>query len=295
MNSKKLLEAFTYVDETYLEQADQPAHNRLKLRKRMGLLIAAVICISLLAATAIAALPSVFPYLKQMDPANTPLYEAAEQANLGQEPEPVALPQMKEASLIVNEKYYNGETILLGLNLKAVEGEPAIGYEPDADLMKQIRCFGFVGSAYIFPEERAGITYPRYAGAMAVTLRNILTPEQYAQVEDCMEKTGHCCVVIRSVSVGDHIYVNGNDMCATFDMDMDFYGSPNQDITPGTEAIRLDPLDDSGKNQEQVTVELKINSGLNYYYMDAQGHAYEYYGRSDSVKAEITIPNSEMQ
>lgn len=295
MNSKKLLEAFSYVDEKYLQAADAPSRTVLKLKKKMFLLAAAAICVSLLTATAIAKLPSVFQYLKQMDPADTPLYEAAEEANRDRLPEPVVLPQMQEASLIVNEKYYDGETILLGLNLKAVEGEPAIGYEPDAELLKQIRCFGYVGGAYLFPEDAAGISYPRYAGAMAADLRKILTGEQYAQVERCMEKTGHCCVVVRSVFVGDHIYVNGIDMCATYDMDMDFHGSPNKTIDPGTEAIRLDPLDASGRNQQEVTVELKIKSGLNYYYLDTEGHGYHYFGPKDTVKAEITIPNSNLK
>ena len=292
MNSKKLLDAFSYVDDKYLQMADKPQEKVLHLKKKMFTLIAAAICVSLLAATAIAQLPSIFQYLRRMDPENAPLYEAAEEANKGKVPEPVELPQLKDASLIVNQKYYDGKTILLGLNVKAVEGDPAIGFEPDADIMKRIRVFGHTTGAYISPQNADKISYPRYAGAIADTLRNILTDEEYEKVEQCMESTGHCCVVFREAFVGDHIYVNGVDTCATYDMDMDFYAGSTSEAEPGTEAIRLDPLFKEGQDQNQVTVELTVKTGLNYYYMDTEGHGYEYYGPSDSQKAEITILSS---
>ena len=292
MNSKKLLEAFQYVDDTYLEQAEARPSRPVSLKKRIFVLVAAILCISILSVTAIAELPSVFQYLKQMDPEDAPLYEAAEQANRDTPPEPVDLPQLKEASLIVNDRYYNGETILLGLDVKAVEGEPAIGFEPDADLMKEIRAFGHADTAFIWEEPAAAIPYPRYAGALAASLQHELTESQYKKLQQCMETYGHCCVVIRDAFVGDHIHVNGTDMMATYDMEVNAYAGITEDNTPAGEAIRLDPLPENARNQEEVTVELNIKSGLIYYYLDTQGHGFTYYAVPDSVTAEITIQNS---
>ena len=293
MNSKKLLEAFNYVDEAYLEQAEARPRRKGTLKKRVFMLIAAILCISILSVTAIAELPSVFQYLKQMDPEDAPLYEAAEAANRDTVPEPVELPQLKEASLIVNEKYYNGQTVLLGLDVKAVEGDPAIGFVPDADLMKQIRAFGHVDTAFIWEEPAAAVPYSHYAGALAASLQHELTPDQYKKLEQCMEAYGYCCVVMRDAFVGDHIHVNGTDMMATYDMDVNAYAGITEGNTPAGEVIRLDPLPENAQDQEEVTVALNIKSGLIYYYLDTQGHGFTYYAVPDSVTAEITIQNSE--
>ena len=290
MNSEKLLEAFSLVEDEYLEKAEQKQKKRPSLKKKALILIAAVLCISLLSVTAIARLPSVFAYLRQMDPEDAPLYEAAQEANRDSLPEPVELPQMKEASLIVHEKYYNGETVLLGLDVKAVEGAPAIGFEPDVDLMKQIRAFGYTAAN---PDVLEGKPYPRYAGDMADALRHELTEEEYAQMERSMETTGHCCIVFSNAFVGDHIHVNGTDMMATYDMDLNSYAGITEGSTPAGEAIRLDPLPENAKNQEKVTVTLKISYSFEYWYLDQQGHGYILYDHQKSVPADITIPRSE--
>ena len=292
MNSKKLLEAFTYVEDSYLEAAEKPVRKRTSFKKRAFVLIAAAICVSALSITAIAELPSVFQYLKQMDPEDAPLYEAAEAANQDREPEPVELPQLKEASLIVNEKYYNGETILLGLDVKAVEGVPAVGYEPDTDLMRQIRSMGMKPSALIPPDTPQEVPYPRYAGALAAELQHSLTPDQYTRFQQCMEQTGHCCVVFRDAYVGDHIHVNGTDMMATYDMEVNSSAGISEGFTPAGEVIRLDPLPENAQNQDQVTVELKISSGLIYYYLDMEGHGWTYYKIPDTEMAQIQIENT---
>ena len=83
MKSEKLLDAFNYVEDQYLELAEKPRKKVISFKKRMITLIAAVICISMLSITAIAELPSVFQYLQQQDPEDAPLYEAAVEANLG--------------------------------------------------------------------------------------------------------------------------------------------------------------------------------------------------------------------
>ena len=295
MNSKKLLDAFNYVDDRYLAMAEKPQKKVLHLKKKAFTLIAAAICVSLLAVTAIAKLPSAFEYLKQIDPEDAPLYEAAEEANRDMVPQNVELPQLKEASLIVNEKFYNGETILLGLNAKAVEGEPAIGFEPDEVLMKQIQSMGIVTSGTLPPENYDEIPYPRYAKVMADSLRHELTPEQYRQVEKYLEQTGHCCIVFRRVFVGDHIHVNGTDLMPTYNMDSNFYMGRQDNNTPSGQAIRLDSLPENARNQKDVTVELNMNSGLDYYYLDTEGHAWIYYAHTNEETASIIVPNSEMQ
>ncbi len=295
MKSEKLLDAFNYVEDQYLELVEIPSQKRISLKKKAVVLIAAVVCISILSVTAIAKLPSVFQYLMQLDPQDAPLYEAAEEANKDWEPEPVELPQLKEADLVISQKYYNGKTVLLGLDVKAVEGDPVIGFEPDELLLKQIQAFGETPPAEATPEAYDEIPYPRYARSMAASLRRNLTPDQYKKVQKCMEKTGHCCVVSQNVFVGDHILVNGTDMMATYDVEQNAYAGITEGSTPAGEAIRLEPLPENAQNQQEVTVQLNIKSSLTYWYLDTDGHAYRYYGHTDAAPARITIINSEKQ
>lgn len=300
MKNEKLLDAFNYVEDQYLAMEENPKKRVLPLKKRAVLLIAAVICVSLLTVTAVAQdwIPSVFQYLKEQNPEDAPLYEAADRANLGKPSEPVELPEMKEASLVVKQKYYDGETILFGLDLQAVAGEPAIGFQPDAELLKEIRVRGNSWSmppAYEEAQIDGYFLYPRYAGCMAWRLQQKLTPEQFEAVKVQMEQTGHCCVVFQSVNFGDHILVNGVDMMETYDIVDNPYIGITEDRTPVGQAIRLNPLPEAAQNQEQVTVELPISSSYDYWYLEADGHAYEFRKFRQRQTATFTIDNSKAE
>ena len=293
MSSKKLLDAFNYVDDKYLQMEEAPRKKPLNLRKMGVGLLAAAITVSLLAGTAIAQLPSVFDYMKDFDPEDQTVYQEALEANRNWEPEPVELPDLKDISLSVSQKYYNGETILLGLDLKALENEPAIGLEPDTLLMKELRCFTNRIQAKVYEDEGWDIPYPRYARYIASELKHELTAEQYQKVTEYMEHTGHCCVAIRDVHVGDHIGVNGTDIMASLNMNGD---NGRTDVpTFAGEGIRLDSLPENARNQDAVTVTLDILTGLTYYYLDMEGHGYKYYGPSESETVQITIPRGEIQ
>ena len=292
MSSKKLLDAFNYVDDKYLQMEEAPMKKPLNLRKKGVGLLAAAILVSLMAVTAIARLPSIFDYMKEYDPEDQTVYQEALEANQNWEPEPVELPDLEDISLAVSQKYYNGETILLGLNLKSLEDEPAIGFEPDTLLMKEMRCAPYRVQAQV-DDEDWDIPYPRYARYIASELKHELTAEQYQKVTEYMEHTGHCCVAFRDVHVGDHIDVNGTDMMASLNMNGD---NGRTDVpTFAGEGIRLDALPQNAKNQDSVTVTLDIKTGLTYYYLDVEGHGYMYYGPSESEAVQITIPRGEIQ
>lgn len=293
MSSNKLLDAFNYVDEKYLQMEEDPKKKPINLHKKgLGLLAAAII-VSLLAGTAIAGLPTVFDYMKEFDPEDQTIYQEALEANQNWEPEPVELPGLQNTSLVVSQKYYNGETILLGLDLKSLEDEPAIGFEPDALLMKEMQSTTNTTSAQVYREEDWEIPYPRYARSIAAELKQELTAAQYQKVTEYMEHTGHCCVAFRDVYVGDHIQVNGIDMMASLNMNGD--AGITEGATMAGEGIRLDPLPENARNQDSVTVTLDIKTGINYKYLDMEGHGYTYYGPVESETCEITIPRGEIQ
>ena len=293
MSSKKLLDAFNYVDDKYLQMEEAPRKKALNLRKKSVGLLAAAVVVSLMTVTAIARLPSIFDYMKEYDPEDQTVYQEALEANQDWEPEPVDLPGLKDISLAVSQKYYNGETILLGLDLKALENEPAIGLEPDTLLMKEMRCATYRPQAQVYEDEDWDIPYPRYARSIAEELRHELTEEQYQKLTEYMEHTGHCCVAIRDVYVGDHIAVNGTDMMATIGTGGD---AGRTDVTTiAGEGIRLDPLPENARNQDSVTVTMDILTGLIYYYLDMDGHGYKYYGSSEREPVQITIPRGEIQ
>ena len=148
MNSKLLYEAIGYADDHYLDLADEfltePVREKqvhtLKRRTLMSLL-AAIICISLLAATAVATgwIPGLFDALKEKYPEDEELFEAAAQANTEAVPEIAVIPEMDLSKFVLLERYYDGETILLGYDLEKILPEPVVGIEPEEAMLKNIR------------------------------------------------------------------------------------------------------------------------------------------------------------
>ena len=131
MRSQTLFEAFSYIDDRYLDIAESPVREssdakqnsgRSTVRKTVSLLLAAAICVSLLAVTAVAAgwLPGLFNTLKEAYPYDEELFEAAAQANTDAVPEVLEIPYLDLSKLVILERYFDGETILVGYDLDAV-------------------------------------------------------------------------------------------------------------------------------------------------------------------------------
>ena len=140
MKETQLYEAFSYVDDKYLDMVDtlQKEQTEMKekttvlsFRKAITFILAAAFCVSILGITAMAAgwIPNIFKTAQKEYPIAEDVLEEAIQAiqTQPQQPEVVQIPEMDLSKLTLFERYYDGEKILLGYDLDAIIPAPVAG------------------------------------------------------------------------------------------------------------------------------------------------------------------------
>ncbi len=312
MKSKALFNALNDVDDRYLDLVDaqeKEIKNMDKFQKRpvrrksITFLIAAVVCVSILATTALAAgiIPGIFQAMKDEIPEEKELFEAAAQANTNAAPEVIEVsdPQLDFTQFTLFERYYDGETILLGYDLSAIMPEPLVGYTPENDdwsTIKVVEDFSKVAwenppdwEKDPVPENSMKENFPEGGRRMDTMFHSILSPEAYEKAWQMLREDGQVCVRTHDLFVGDHIYVNGADI---FEVLSETVWSMREDyeVEEGS-CIRLNPLPEAGQNQEEVTVTLKIKSIEWYLYMDIEGNTYYGTGNPQTTPIEFTLEN----
>lgn len=293
MRGKVLFDAFGHIDDQYLNIADAPRKELFEMKSKNGhtmkrktftLFLAAAICVSLLVVTAMAEgwIPGIFKTLKEKNSGERELFEAAAEANIDAVPELRDIPQLDFSSFTLFERYYDGETVLLGYNLDAVLPEAAVCYDMDSELLEKIRN-GTAFSEMSWEEEQdwhsAADTenarkYNLTDGAKAMDnmYQAVLSPEAYEEAWRLLLENGHVCMVTYDAWVGDHILVNGTDMMET--LNPNNWTLRTEYETEQGDCIKLNSLPEAAQNQDSVTVTLNIKSCKMYWYMDLEGNAY---------------------
>lgn len=328
MNSKQLFEGFFFVDDSYLDlvdaQAAQPASlspttRHLPLRKLLTFVAAAAIAVSILAVTAVAAgwLPNIFAAVDPVSPEEKAVFDAALQQTQPEVPEVVNVPEVDYTQFTLFQRYYDGETILLGYDLSKVMPEPIVGFQPDAALTEKLTRMAeyqhtpYPGQTNDTLEQRVQfgiITQEEYDRILSdrteygkkhdlhrdwqITLDHMLeeelSPEQYAQFWNLLETNGSCCVALPSTPyVGDHIYINGHD-CGEV-LGEDCWSFRTDYTTDQGDCILLNPLPDESKGLSSVDVEISLRSGWNYWYMELEGDVYSCYEANTPYQTTFTI------
>lgn len=115
------------------------------LLRRIAVLAAAAALLLALGVTAYAAgwLDSIFGQAARQINANDGSEDRIEAAAAAvsaepQEPKTQALPAFDGSRLTLKESYYDGQGLLLGVDLDAARPDPVIGYEPDEELLERI-------------------------------------------------------------------------------------------------------------------------------------------------------------
>ena len=325
----KMFEAVSYVDDWYLDMVDTPPKEILPMkekkhvspRKFVSVLVAAVICASILAVTAMAAgwIPNIFREVQEKYPWDKELFEEAAQSPQSA-PEVVEIPQMDLSKFTLYERYYDGEKIMLGYDLNKIIPEPVVGFEPDEGLLKKLTNkpdyarMPYPGQTDDTLEQRLElgiIDKEEYNTAlesrsdyakqydlhnyqnivMDLELQHDLTPEQYEQFWKILVEKGHCCVVTYNVYIGDHMWVNGVDMSETYDPETNAYAGITEYVTENGKCLYLEPLPETVQDLDSVTVELKIKSGIMYRYMELDGYCYTAYADNQEQMASFTLDN----
>ncbi len=310
MKGKIMFDAVGYVEDRYLTMADEflKESNEMNVkptmrRRSFSLLLAAAICISLLAVTAVATgwLPGIFGAVAEQTPADKELFEAAAQANTEAVPEYAEIPQLDFCQFMLLEKYYDGETILLGYDMDLLIPEPVM-VEVDQAMLKEIRRGPRVeeigwGEPQPWMERPYGETertgeLTKSAYIMDQMMQGSLSPDSYEKAWQALDSRGYVCLAEQRISIGDHIYINGQDHMGGIDPNAvpenGLYG-PMEYWTEQGKCLRLDNLPKEAQNQNSVTVTLKLNVGLAYWYMDSSGNAWWHYesGKQEEISFEV--------
>lgn len=303
MNGRELYEAFSYVEDRYLDMADAPEMECMEMkhhfsgRRLFAVLVAAAICISILTVTAVATgwIPGIFNALKEKYPQDEELFSAAAQANTDAVPDIREIPQLDLSKFVMKERYFDGETILLGYDLDLILPEPVVGIQPEEALLKKIKKgtrISRIGwekpqSWFQEPATENAIKHDLLEDAFTMDrmLKGTLSKEEYEKTWNLLETQGYVCVAVRDVWLSDTILINGRDIREDFNSETNAYSGRTDYTSELGDCLRLDPLPESVKNQDHVTVTLTVRSAVQYWYMDLKGNG-RVYTDSDSVESE---------
>lgn len=303
MSSKQLFEAFSYIDDRYLDIADASVkeEKHLSWRRLTTIALAAALCISILTVTAMATgwIPGFFASLKEKYPQDAQLFEAAAQANTDAVPEITDIPAMDLSKFVLLERYFDGETILIGYDLDLVVSDPVVGFEPEEALLKQIKkstrmsSIGWDSREPWMDDDSEGYgvkyNFKQDGYSMDKMMKGTLSPEDYEKAWDILEETGWVCVAIRDAYISDHVLINGYDPMDLYDPETNAYGSRTDYTEEMGTCLRLEPLPEDIKQLESVNVTLKINSAVEYWYLDMTGNGRVYYDSSTRESKEVTF------
>lgn len=322
----RMFEAVSYVDDWYLDMVDTPPKEILPMkekkhvspRKFVSVLVAAVICASILAVTAMAAgwIPNIFREVQEEYPWDKELFEEAAQSPQSA-PEVVEIPQMDLSKFTLYERYYDGEMVLLGYNLDAIIPDAVVGYEPNEEELAKITekplytyslmegqtndtLEQYVELGEYTEEDYNEILQGRSEHAKEYDLRNLcdirmdlelqemLTPEQYERFWDILAEKGHCCVVTSSMYLSDHKKINGVEI-------YDPVENPDMLLveyeTDAGNCIRMENLPKTAQDQDSITVEMVLRSGRTYYYMELDGNCYRLYEPVEEQALSFALDN----
>lgn len=330
MKGKKLFDALGYVDDKYLDMVDAPEMEYIEMktdnkhtftRRSISFLIAAAICVSILAVTAMAAgwIPNIFAAVKPVWPKDAEVLKAAIEATQEQTVETVSVPEVNFTQFTLYERYYDGESILLGYDLSNVMPEPVVGCQLEDSLREKLMempdymrvpVAGMTDDTLEQKLELGIYTQEEYEDILAnrsdyakqydlrremqiqmdFEMMQTLSSEQYEQFWSILAETGSCCVAIPGEPyISDHIFVNGTDCGEVLSAECGNFRSDYE--TDVGDCILLNPLPEAGRNQDSVTVELTLRSGWYYWYMELDGDVYSTFEFNPAYPATFTLEN----
>ncbi len=348
LNSEKAMFALNDIDEVYLESARAVLENEnkaitcekeshsIKPKRIIALALAAVLLLALgitayaegLISPVFHKMQSIFmlpdkegdiseDFAKVIDQYESEmkdrldLYSQAEQYMNENQPEPetLTLPQFDSSLVTLSEHFYNGEVLMLGIDLDVAEPEMIAGYEPDEELLKKIKSIAFfhdvngdddldvllengmmreIYDDYLEKRTDYAKEYDfRHQSAISMDwmLKNELSDEQYDEAWRLLRKTGHICAVKSEIYIGDHITMaNGTDLGPT--------GQQNMDDSSGSIFIEANNLPDAAKNLDELSIRISLKKVRIYYYMELGGPARFYAETVGEELLPFTVENS---
>jgi len=246
-------------------------------------------------------------YYARLEEKNSVYDSASEYMNSAQpSPEAVQLPKFHDSSLILSERYYDGETLLLGINFEQQNPGLTIGYEPDAELMERMNNVAFFHDVKgnddldvllsegmekdiynSFLENRSDFAKKhdlRHQSAITLDLmlQSKLSSEEYEKACQMLERDGHICVVESSVFISDHILMDDGT-------DLGINGQENLEKGIFIEAA---DLPEKAKGLDRLNIQLKVKNVLSYYYWELGCPVYYCTELADETLLPFSIDNA---
>ena len=341
MNRKLLSKAFGDIDGRFVAEAYRPVSEdagdasergvHVKKKRLLTLALAAVLLLSLGAAAYAAGWfspifhsiryavpapeerrPGLESYYTELEKKNAVL-EAAEQYMNEQQPasEPVNLPELDRGKITLSERYYNGEQLLLGVNLDSAIPKMTVGYVLD-DAMREKMAPWDLGDTVDLDvmlaegriEQRtydefmeARTEYAEEYGllrqsalALDGNMKGALPPEEYEEAWRMLRETGHLCVVENFVFVSDGISMeDGTDLGLTYQEN----SVCNDNAAAGRNIyIEIPELTPAARNLDKLDILLKVRHVRLYYYMELGGPVYYVSEPVASIEVPFSIENA---
>ena len=228
-------------------------------------------------------------YYAELEDKNA-VYDAAEEYMNSAQPAPesIQLPEFHNSTLTLSERYYDGETLLLGINFEQLAPGMVFGFEPDTELMEKLNNVAFfhdvkgndhldvllgegmqqdIYEDYLNHRSEHAKEYDlRHLSAISLDwlMQGELSAGDYERAWEMLIDNGHICLVESSVFISDHILMDdGTDL-----------GINAQERMEQGIVIEANNLPDNAKGLETLNIQLKVKNVRTYYYMELGGPAY---------------------
>lgn len=314
MTHEKISDALDTLDERFIAEAVllssranqrkevAEMSNRRKFHMSRAGMVAIAACIALMlgAVCYAAGWPSLFQQMKDQTTQDMQkLYESAIEANEGKEPEVIDVDSPDFSALTVMESYYDGESLLLGIDISSVTPAPVIGYEPEEAIITEMKSipgnYAFItGDDTLAQEEEQEWLENRTDHAKEADLRSMsaiimdhqlkekLSEDEYEQFWTLLGENGHACVVFQSVTPSDHVLLADGGDCGNASW---------TELSDGW-TLSISPLTDEAQNLDSLDLQLKLYTYQEYWYMELDGSAYIAYERDEGTQVPVLVTSA---
>lgn len=221
------------------------------------------------------------------------LYERAAEVNETFEAQYFQLRQLDDSQITIGETYYDGKNLLIAYRMDEAVTPAQFGFGPDSERYEELSMVGaatgtseqptfedflkqgsWTQQAYdeqVAAMEELGLDSIHHVSSSYILmnyLKTDLTEEEYTRAIRELQEKGHVGVVYRTIYIGDHILVEGED-CLVPNSEGEVWW---EDVTEYGNCIRSDAFDESlpekFRNLDKLTLSLKVRANDTYVYID---------------------------
>lgn len=253
-----------------------------------------------------------FPEAQEAAQKEADLFEKAAEFNETFEAQIVQLPELDESQITIGETYYDGKNMLIAYRMDSSVTGAQFGFGPGSEGFENLHgCRGDMEAGKdSFEEllERGVWTQEYYDNHVQIAkergwdyihhvsgidaldgMKQVLSEEEFARAIQELEETGHVGVVIRVMSIGDHILAEGEDCLVPNNQGYVWW----EDVTEYGKCIKSDAFDESlpekFRDLDTLTLTLKVRADDYYFYVDVDKGGGENFVSVGEILVPVTL------